>query len=38
MFEWLLLPVLVLIVVLAIVTAKPKGRTTRDDKRTPPKA
>ena len=38
MFEWLLLPILVLIVILAIVTAKPKGQQTRKDKRTPPKA
>ena len=37
MFEWLLLPILVLIVILAIVTAKPKRETMRDDERTPPK-
>lgn len=31
MIEWLILPALVLIVVLAIVTAKPKAPSDRDD-------
>ena len=37
MLEWLVLPALILIVVLAIVTAKPKrgGRDGKDDEREP---